>query len=70
MRGASDLKKHFRQYLKSLGAFEVKSTDKFVETDTAILLEATVKTSQGEARVYDAFVLRDGKITHHFTGTK
>ena len=70
VRGTSDLKKHFRQYLKKLGTLEVKSTDKFIETDNAILLEATVKTSLGEARVYDAFVLRDGKITHHFTGTK
>ena len=70
VRGTNELKQHFRQYLKILGAFEVQSTDKFIESADSIFLEATVHTGKGETRVYDAFVLRDGKISHHFTGTK
>jgi hypothetical protein len=27
-----------------------------------------VATALGIARVYDAFVLREGKVTHHFAG--
>ena len=37
-------------------------------SDDAILFEATIATDAGTARVYDAFVLRDGKATHLFTG--
>jgi len=48
----------------------VKSTGRFVEAGDAILLEAHVQTSLGEFAVYDAFVLRDGKIGYHFTGVK
>lgn len=33
----------FREYLKTLGNFEVISTDKFVETGDAFFLEATVR---------------------------
>jgi len=46
----------------------VLSTDKFVETEDSPFFQATVKTDLGQAVVFDAWVLRDGKITHHFTG--
>jgi hypothetical protein len=46
------------------------SLDAFIETDNSILLEATMRSALGETKVYDAFVLRDGKVTHHFTGVK
>jgi hypothetical protein len=39
-------------------------------TEDALFFEASVSTSLGEARVYDAVVLRDGKVTHHLTGIK
>lgn len=68
VRGHDALKDHFRGYLEMLGDLVVESTDKFTETDDAIFLEATVTSNLGGARVYDAFVLRDGKISHHFTG--
>ncbi len=54
------LKEHFRNYLKMLGTLKVKSTDKFVETHDSIFLEATMTSDLGEARVYDAFVLKNG----------
>jgi len=68
VRGHDALIAHFRGYLQRLGQLEVLSTDKFVETGDTIFLEATMRTALGAARVYDAFVLRDGKIAYHFTG--
>jgi len=67
-RGHDALLKHFREYLGHLGYIKLLSTDKFAEIDDAIYFEATVETAGGTARVYDVFMLRDGKATHHFTG--
>jgi hypothetical protein len=53
-----------------LGYIDIKSTDKFTETEDTIFFEATVETRLGVAQVYDAFVLKNGKATHHFTGMK
>lgn len=68
VKGRAALIEHFRGYLAHLGSLKVLSTDKFAETDDAIFFEATVRTDLGVARVYDVFMLRDGKATHHFTG--
>ena len=68
VRGRDALKAHFRQYLQRLPGMRLVSTDKFRETEDALFFEATVSTDLGRAGVYDAFVLRDGKATHHFTG--
>jgi hypothetical protein len=68
IRGNAALKDYFRGYLQVLGTIEVLSTDRFVETDDTVFFEATMKTNLGQARVFDAWVLRDGKISYHFTG--
>ena len=68
INGREALRAYFRGYIEMLGDIVVESTDKFSETDDAILFEATVRSNLGRARVYDAWVLRDGQITHHFTG--
>ena len=68
VRGREALQDYFRAYLKRLGTLTVTSTDKFVETEDAIFFEATVTSNLGAVRVYDAFVLRDGKISYHFAG--
>lgn len=70
VRGKDELKKHFRNYLKWVKIIEVLSTDKYVETDSTVLFEATVRSNKGVVKVYDTFVLRDGKIDYHFTGVK
>ena|SRR5438045_9697630 len=70
VRGRDALKQHFRGYLQMLGKLEILSLDAFIETEDTILFEATVRTALGVAKVYDAFVMRDGKATHHFTGVK
>jgi hypothetical protein len=69
-RGTAELKQHFRNYMAMLGYIKLVSTDKFTETEDSIFFEATVETQLGVVRVYDAFVLVDGKATHHFTGLK
>ncbi len=71
IKGEEALKKHFEKYLDMLGGLELKSTDKFTETENSLFFEATIITGKyGEVHVYDAFVLRDGKTSHHFTGVK
>ncbi len=68
IRGNAALKEYFRGYLQVLGNIEVLSTDRFVATNDAVFFEATMRTNLGEARVFDAWVLRDVKISYHFTG--
>jgi hypothetical protein len=70
VKGRDALKKHFRNYLATLGKLEVKSTDKFQETADAAFLEASVVSDLGPAHVYDAWILENGKISYHFTGVK
>jgi len=70
VRGRCALKEHFGSYMKKLGRLEILSLDQFAETEDTLFFEATVRTALGQAKVYDAFVLRGGKATHHFTGTK
>jgi hypothetical protein len=68
VKGHAAIKKHFEGYLERLGPLRLKSTDKYAETEDAIFFEATITSRLGEARVYDVFLLRDGKATHHFNG--
>ena len=68
IRGREALRTYFRGYIDLLGELVVESTDRFAESDDAILFEATVSSNLGRARVYDAWTLRGGQITHHFTG--
>jgi hypothetical protein len=71
IKGSQALKEYFKGYLEMLGDLKVKSTDKWTETDDTIFFEATVETGKfGVVHVFDAMVLRDGKISHHFTGVK
>jgi hypothetical protein len=68
VKGSDALRKHFVGYLARLGDIKPLSTDKFTETEDTIFFEATIHITGGVARVYDAFVLKNGKATHHFTG--
>ncbi len=67
--GRVALRAHFENYFKKLGFIDVVSTDKFTETSDSIFFEATVKTQLGTVRVYDVFMLKEGKTTHQFTGS-
>jgi len=66
--GHEALKRHFREYLQHLGYIKLISTDQYVEGQNSILFEATVETAGGIARVYDVFIFRGDKLSHHFTG--
>jgi hypothetical protein len=66
--GRAALKAHFAAYLATLGYLKVLSTDKYVESDDSLMFEATVETAGGVARVYDVFLMRDGRIWRHYTG--
>ena len=68
IKGREALRTYFRGYVEMLGDIVVESTDKFAEAEDAVFFEATVRSKLGRVRVYDAWVLRDGQITHHFTG--
>ena len=68
IKGAPALIEYFKGYIASLGYIKLISTDKYTEGDNSLMFEATVETAGGIARVYDAFVMRDGKIAQHFTG--
>ena len=66
--GKDEIRRHMEGYLARLGTLKLQETLAFAETDDAILFEAVVRSDLGEAAVYDAFVLRDGTVTHQFTG--
>jgi hypothetical protein len=68
IEGQDAIAEFFKGYLAYLGFLKLKSTERFMETEDSIFLEATVLSQLGEAQVYDVFVLRDGKATHHFAG--
>lgn len=68
VQGHAALFAHFTNYMAQVGQIKLKSTDRFTETDDAIFFEATILTAHGEARVYNVFMLKDNKATHHFTG--
>ena len=69
VRGREELYKHFAKYTGLMAHLHVISTDKWIESPTTFAFEATARTQWGLTRVHDAFVLRDGKITRHFTGS-
>jgi hypothetical protein len=66
--GGDAIAEYFVGYLDGLRGLRLKSPDRFVETADTIFFEATISLDTGEARVYDAFVLRDGKAHRHFAG--
>src|SRR5579859_3517914 len=68
VKGHAAIRKHLEGYLERLGTLKLQSTDKFTETEDAIFFEATITSRLGEARVYDVFLLQNGKTTHHFSG--
>jgi len=67
VRGREALRDHLRSYLRSLGNLKVR-LDKLTESEDTLLLETTVTTDAGTVRTYDAFVLRNGKVSYQFYG--
>ena len=69
IRGSDALKTYFRGYLEMLGDLR-RRVDGQVRRDrrTRSSSRRPCSSALGRARVYDAFVARDGRIAHHFTG--
>jgi ketosteroid isomerase-like protein len=67
IRGREALREHFRTYLGGLGDTTIQ-LDKLAEGEDTLLIETTVYAETGQERTYNAFVLRDGKISYHFYG--
>ena len=59
--------KQFAPSLGGLGNLKVR-LDKLTESEDTLLLETTVTTDAGTVRTYDAFVLRNGKVSCQFYG--
>ena len=68
VHGGDAIAAYFIGYLDRMTGLKVRSTDRFVETADTIFFEATIDLHAGVARVYDAFVLEDGRARYHFTG--
>lgn len=66
--GGDAIAEYFRGYLDRMAGLKLRTTDRFVETADTIFFEATIDLDAGVARVYDAFVMRDGRAFRHFTG--
>jgi len=67
VKGHAALREMFQNYLPSLGKLVV-NTEAFIETENVCLIEAEINPGGQSRRVYDAFVLKDGRIIHHFAG--
>lgn len=46
------------------------SVEKYAENEDSLFFEATIKTTTGQAKVYDALYMKDGKIFRHYSGAK
>ena len=68
--GREALRHYFVEYLSAHGDIEILSTDQAIEADDAFYVEATVRSGGSVLHVYNAFVVRDGKITHQFASLK
>jgi hypothetical protein len=66
--GADALKEYFKGYIEHLGYIKLLSTDKYAEGSDCVMFEAHIETAGGVAQVYDVWMMRDGKISHHFSG--
>jgi len=67
--GKEAIKGLFSYYLENFYRGFV-SVEKYVETEDSVFFEATINTVAGELRVYDVFILENGKAVRHFSGVK
>lgn len=69
LRGKDALKAQFDMYLKNIYRGLI-SVDKLGITEDSICLEATIQTTSGPSKVWDALLMKDGKIVRHYSGLK
>ena len=66
--GKEALRTFFADYIAHIKPFELVSTDKYTDTEDAMFFEATVSANGNTLRVYDVFMIEEGKIKRHFAG--
>lgn len=69
IRGKDALKQLLGNYLEFIYRGYV-STEKYSEIEDSLFFEATIRTTSGTSRIYDALVMKDGKIFRHFSGAR
>ncbi|MDF7819906.1 nuclear transport factor 2 family protein [Runella sp. MFBS21] len=69
LKGKEALLQQLGDYLKYIYRGFI-STEKLAITDDSIFLEATINTTNGPSKVYDALYMKDGKIFRHYSGLK
>ena len=69
VNGKEALKGQVAYYLKNIYRGTV-SVEKLLLTEDSISLEATIDTTGGLAKVWDALFMKDGKIFRHCSGMK
>jgi SnoaL-like domain len=67
VRGTQELKDYFRKYLAWQGEIKVESLFDFAETDDSIFFQAIITSKTGRWVVGDAWYMRDGKISRHYS---
>jgi hypothetical protein len=65
--GVSAIAVFFERYLAGRAGFTAAPAGEPIEGGDSILGEAGIETADGVSRTRDAFVLKDGRATHHFT---
>jgi aerobic carbon-monoxide dehydrogenase small subunit len=68
--GRDALVAFYRRYLSDHAAVRLIATERFLEFGDQIYVEALLDTPEGPRHTYQAYVVRDGKITHQFAGVK
>lgn len=69
IRGRAALTELFTMYLRDIYR-GVVAMRKVEITEDSICLEATILTTSGEAGVWDALYMKDGRIYRHYSGLK
>ncbi|HWD09839.1 MAG TPA: 2Fe-2S iron-sulfur cluster-binding protein [Actinomycetota bacterium] len=69
-RGRDQVRARFGTFLHWVTIEEVLSTDNFTETDNTLMFEATIKSSMGVVKTYDAMLLEAGRVKLQFTGSR
>lgn len=68
--GKDALIAYFEAYLAANPDLTLAATERFIELGDSFYIESLMKLPAGMRHTYNGFVVRDGKITHHFAGVK
>ena len=71
VQGRQALTELMTNFIKMIGDFRFQTIDRLVETQDTLLVESTVKMSNlGVHKVYDIYMMKDGKVQQQLKGVK